>query len=90
MPAYDSALGELMSQRRKAGKPAALEQAVDRIAGAVTHWAGSSWGFGVAAGTVLVWAISGPLFRWSDTWQLVINKVALTDTDGAAPPSSPS
>ena len=36
-------------------------------------WAGSSWGFGMAAGTVIVWAITGPLFRWSDTWQLVIN-----------------
>ena len=27
----------------------------------------------MAAGTVLVWAMTGPLFRWSDTWQLVIN-----------------
>ena len=45
----------------------------DRVAGAVTHWAGSSWGFGMALGTILVWGVSGPLFRWSDTWQLVIN-----------------
>jgi low affinity Fe/Cu permease len=27
----------------------------------------------MALGTVIVWAITGPLFRWSDTWQLVIN-----------------
>jgi len=27
----------------------------------------------VAAGVVLVWAITGPLFQYSDTWQLVIN-----------------
>jgi low affinity Fe/Cu permease len=45
----------------------------DRLAGAVTHWAGSTWGFGMALGTILVWGLSGPLFRWSDTWQLVIN-----------------
>ena len=45
----------------------------DQIAAAVTAWAGSSWGFGLALGTVLVWAVTGPLFRWSDTWQLVIN-----------------
>lgn len=29
--------------------------------------------FVVAAGIILVWAISGPLFGFSDTWQLVIN-----------------
>jgi low affinity Fe/Cu permease len=51
----------------------ALERAVDNVAGGVTHWAGSSWGFGLALGTVVVWAVTGPIFRWSDTWQLVIN-----------------
>jgi low affinity Fe/Cu permease len=44
-----------------------------RLAAAVTRWAGSSWGFGLALATVLVWLVSGPLFGWSDTWQLVIN-----------------
>ncbi len=29
--------------------------------------------FGIAAGTILVWGISGPLFGFSDTWQLIIN-----------------
>ena len=62
-----------MSPRKKTAGPGVLERSVDRFAAGVTHWAGSSWGFGVAAGTVLVWAITGPLFRWSDTWQLVIN-----------------
>jgi low affinity Fe/Cu permease len=50
-----------------------LEWGADRIAAAVTHWAGSSWGFGMALGTVIVWAVTGPVFGWSDTWQLVIN-----------------
>ena len=45
----------------------------ERAAAAVTSWAGSGWGFGVAVLTVVVWAITGPLFGWSDTWQLVIN-----------------
>jgi low affinity Fe/Cu permease len=35
--------------------------------------AGSPWGFGLAVLVVLVWAISGPIFGFSDTWQLVIN-----------------
>jgi len=36
-------------------------------------WTGSSYAFGTAVAIVLVWAITGPLFRYSDTWQLVIN-----------------
>jgi low affinity Fe/Cu permease len=29
--------------------------------------------FGLAVGTVVVWAVTGPMFHYSDTWQLVIN-----------------
>lgn len=29
--------------------------------------------FGVAAGVILVWAVTGPIFGYSDTWQLIIN-----------------
>ena len=65
--------GALMSRKEKTSATGAVERMVDRVAAGVTHWAGSSWGFGMAAGTVLVWGITGPLFRWSDTWQLVIN-----------------
>ncbi len=35
--------------------------------------AGSPTAFGLAALVVLVWAVTGPIFHWSDTWQLVIN-----------------
>lgn len=38
-----------------------------------SHWSGSPPAFGLALGVVVVWAISGPLFGFSDTWQLVIN-----------------
>src|SRR5436190_6467369 len=34
---------------------------------------GSSWAFILAVLIILVWAITGPLFHFSDTWQLVIN-----------------
>jgi low affinity Fe/Cu permease len=44
-----------------------------KLATSVTRWAGSSWGFGMAFTTIVVWAVTGPLFHWSDTWQLVIN-----------------
>jgi low affinity Fe/Cu permease len=43
------------------------------LAAAVTRWTGSKWGFGLALTTIVVWAVTGPLFHWSDTWQLVIN-----------------
>jgi low affinity Fe/Cu permease len=62
-----------MTRTKARGRRTGLEGVADRTAAAVTHWAGSSWGFGLALGTVVVWAVTGPLFRWSDTWQLVIN-----------------
>jgi low affinity Fe/Cu permease len=34
---------------------------------------GSPWAFIAAAGIIIVWAFTGPIFGFSDTWQLVIN-----------------
>jgi low affinity Fe/Cu permease len=34
---------------------------------------GSAWSFIIAVGVIFVWAVTGPLFAFSDTWQLVIN-----------------
>ena len=45
----------------------------ERFASAATRFTGSVPAFGLALATVLVWAISGPIFGFSDTWQLVIN-----------------
>jgi low affinity Fe/Cu permease len=39
----------------------------------VSEAAGSSWTFLIAFMTIVVWAVSGPLFHFSETWQLVIN-----------------
>lgn len=39
----------------------------------VTVWSGSSGAFALAALVIAVWLITGPLFHFSDTWQLVIN-----------------
>ena len=39
----------------------------------VTRWSGGSWAFGLALLVVAVWLVSGPIFHFSDTWQLVIN-----------------
>jgi|SRR5690606_2086352 low affinity Fe/Cu permease len=48
-------------------------RAFDRFASHVTRWAGSPLAFTLAFIVVLAWAISGPVFHYSETWQLVIN-----------------
>jgi low affinity Fe/Cu permease len=45
----------------------------ERFSRLATAWTGSSWAFAIALLTVVVWALTGPLFGFSDTWQLVIN-----------------
>jgi len=35
--------------------------------------AGRPTAFAIASGSLVIWALSGPLFHFSDTWQLVIN-----------------
>lgn len=40
---------------------------------ATSQAVGSSWAFIIAVLIILVWGITGPLFHYSDTWQLVIN-----------------
>jgi low affinity Fe/Cu permease len=39
----------------------------------VTRFAGSPVAFGLAVITVVVWIVTGPIFHYSDGWQLVIN-----------------
>jgi low affinity Fe/Cu permease len=50
-----------------------LGQKLERLSHAVTAWTGSSWAFALAASVIIAWLITGPLFHFSDTWQLVIN-----------------
>jgi low affinity Fe/Cu permease len=44
-----------------------------RFAKTAAHFCGKPPVFTFAVGVIVVWAISGPLFGFSDTWQLVIN-----------------
>jgi low affinity Fe/Cu permease len=43
------------------------------IANRTSQAAGRATTFMVAFGVVLIWAVTGPIFHYSDTWQLVIN-----------------
>jgi len=53
--------------------PAEKRISFDRFARWTERQVGSPMAFGLALAVIIVWAISGPLFDWSDTWQLVIN-----------------
>jgi low affinity Fe/Cu permease len=44
-----------------------------RMARWATDWSGSTLAFFLAVGVILVWLLTGPFFKYSDTWQLVIN-----------------
>jgi low affinity Fe/Cu permease len=50
-----------------------LGRGLERASQAVTHWTGSSRAFALAVVVIAVWLATGPLFHYSDTWQLVIN-----------------
>jgi low affinity Fe/Cu permease len=54
---------------RRPGRTTAFAHLAEMVSRAV----GRPWAFMLAAATVLIWAVSGPLFGFSDTWQLVIN-----------------
>ena len=58
-----------MARRKRSATIPILE----RFSTVVTRWTGTSTAFAVACGIVLVWVVTGPLFGYSDTWQLVIN-----------------
>jgi low affinity Fe/Cu permease len=50
-----------------------VREVFSRFASRVSEVAGSSWAFLAALGVIIVWGVSGPIFGFSDTWQLVIN-----------------
>ncbi len=45
----------------------------EKMSSAVTKASGSTAAFVVAVFTIIAWLVTGPLFHYSDTWQLVIN-----------------
>ena len=60
--------------RRRSKSDAISQQGVlGTISHHATQWSGSSWAFALAFAVVVVWIVTGPLFGFSDTWQLVIN-----------------
>ncbi|HYV95273.1 MAG TPA: low affinity iron permease family protein [Chitinophagales bacterium] len=57
----------------KRKKPRKITLMFDAFAASVTHISGQPFTFFAAILIILIWVITGPLFGFSDTWQLVIN-----------------
>jgi low affinity Fe/Cu permease len=47
-----------------------------KIATDTANGSGRPWAFGIAGGFVAAWLLTGPLFHFSDTWQLVMNTIS--------------
>jgi|GEM_PF-4486033 len=66
----DTAAGDRMAQSQNGS---ALNRAFTAFANQVAHLAGRPISFVLCCAIIIVWAVSGPIFHYSDTWQLIIN-----------------
>jgi low affinity Fe/Cu permease len=61
------------NQRQVAAFPCLMSRLFTKFANAVAAASGSPFAFIACVTFVMIWALTGPLFGFSDTWQLVIN-----------------
>lgn len=57
----------------KKKKPNKFQTTFERFSSRITKATGTPWAFLVALLAIVIWAVTGPIFNFSDTWQLVIN-----------------
>jgi low affinity Fe/Cu permease len=62
-----------LHQHGPATRSSALAHQFSELSRAISQWTGNSTAFLLAVAVVVVWVFTGPLFNYSDTWQLVIN-----------------
>jgi len=55
------------------GYTSAMREMFRKIAHATSEIVGMPWAFVAALTLIVVWALTGPVFGFSDTWQLIIN-----------------
>ena len=59
--------------KKKNSSRSAKRSLLETLSWRATEWAGSSWAFAIACSVIVAWGVTGPIFHFSDTWQLVIN-----------------
>jgi len=69
----DAAADVVPPLRRRRGSRNGKPPLLERLAHVATQATGSSLAFALAVGVIVTWGVTGPLFGFSDTWQLVIN-----------------
>jgi low affinity Fe/Cu permease len=57
----------------KKTKASVMNELFEKFASRMTMLTGRPQAFLIALGVIFVWGITGPIFKFSDTWQLVIN-----------------
>ena len=62
-----------MKMKREQKLPLTMNDRFARFASTTSFWLGSKWAFIGAGLVIIIWAGTGPLFHYSNTWQLVIN-----------------
>lgn len=50
-----------------------MDRIFTHMAARVAGWAGQPYAFALAVASIVAWGLTGPLFGYSDTWQLVVN-----------------
>lgn len=51
----------------------AFRRCLENLSSYATHWTGTSMALGLSFGLVIGWLLVGPVFKYSDSWQLMIN-----------------
>ena len=66
-------MAKISDSRKEHTAPSALTQQFSRFAHSISVWTGHPLAFLLAVLLVIAWVLTGPIFKYSDTWQLVIN-----------------
>ena len=62
-----------MTEAQETGRKQSFASIFGRLAARIAIWVGSPWAFVSAILSVLVWGATGSRYRYSNTWQLIIN-----------------
>jgi low affinity Fe/Cu permease len=76
-PVYCSASLQRVQRARKTDfeldKETSMHEKFRKFSQRTSEITGSSWAFLIAVAAIVIWLVTGPIFKFSDTWQLIIN-----------------
>ena len=72
-PSFHSTGFKFYTMKNNQNKKRNFRKMFDRFSSKVTKATGTPAAFLIAMSVIIIWGITGPIFKFSDTWQLVIN-----------------